>query len=67
VKIVINLTPFIPLALKGEGKWDYVREASPLFDSPCSGLIMRGCLRGASAPIFKIILFPLSRGRGYRG
>jgi len=28
-----TLTPFIPLSLEGEGEL-YVREASPLFDSP---------------------------------
>jgi len=32
VKLFINLTPSIPLSLKGEGE-EYTREASPLFDS----------------------------------
>jgi len=52
--------------IRGRGN-GYVREASPLFDSPRSGLIMQGRLRGASAPLFKIFPFPSLRGRGYRG
>jgi hypothetical protein len=32
--LFINLTPFIPLSLKGEGEGIFLREALPLFDSP---------------------------------
>jgi len=30
----LNLTPYLPLSLKGEGEMVYIREAKPLFDSP---------------------------------
>jgi len=41
LRILINLTPLIPLSFKGEGEIDYIREASPLFNSPYSGVVMR--------------------------
>jgi len=40
--LTINLTPYVPLSLPRRGGIGYVREASPLFDSPCSGVIIKG-------------------------
>jgi hypothetical protein len=62
----IYLTLFIPLSFKGEGEF-FGRETLFLLDAPYSGLIRWGCLRGASAPLFKISPFPLTRGRGIKG
>jgi len=45
----------------------FIREASPLFASPCLGLIILGSLRGALAPLNKIFPFPLIRGKGIQG
>jgi len=51
----------------------YVREASPLFDSPYSGVVIERVLEGRSPMIRRyihiiiIFPFPLSRGRGLRG
>jgi len=33
-RLFTYLTPLIPLSFKGEGEISYVREASPLFNSP---------------------------------
>ena len=55
-----------PPPLEREGEL-YVREASPLFNSPCSGVIIWGCLRGASAPLFKNLPLPLIKGKGIQG
>jgi hypothetical protein len=41
----INLTPYVPLSFKGEGEGSFIREASPLFDSPYTRII-KGVLEG---------------------
>jgi len=56
-----------PLSLVRRGGIGYERKASPLFGSPCSGVIIKGVLEGRSPSKEIIFPFPLSRGRGYRG
>jgi len=68
--LFINLTPSVPLSLSRRGGNGYVREAKPLFDSPCSGKVIRGVLEGRSHMIRRvhiIIIFPLLKGRGIKG
>jgi len=55
---------YIHIKERGNG---YVREASPLFNSPYSRIAIRGVLEGHHPSKEIIIPFPLSRGRGYRG
>jgi len=68
-----NLTPCIPLSLKGEGEEIFRRGTKSLLNSlnvfEASLLpLNQGCLRGALAPLFKYLSpFPLIRGRGIKG
>jgi len=41
-RLFINLTPCIPLSLERRGGIDYVREASPLFDSALVFTLSKG-------------------------
>jgi len=46
MRLSIYLTPLIPLSFKGEGEIGYIREASPLFNSLHSRVVMEEFMMG---------------------